>query len=152
MKKIFFVAIAAMMLTVSANAQSNTSDGKDKPDMSEMIQKRTDQMVSTYGLDSKQAEKLLELNKKYADSMPPMGGGPRPGAGDSSSSDGDRPAPPQRDGQDDGQGGGRPPRPDSSQMEAYNTELKAIIGDENYSKYETEMKNHMNRRGERPQE
>ncbi len=59
MKKIFFVAIAAMMLTVSANAQSNTSDGKDKPDMSEMIQKRTDRMVSTFGLGSKRAEKLL---------------------------------------------------------------------------------------------
>ncbi len=166
-KKTFFVALAAMLLTVNANAQSNENEGKGRPDPSEMIQKRTDEMVSTYGLDSEQAEKLLELNKKYAKNMGPKGRGPRPEPRDSAFAEGKRPAPPQQGGQNgecqappqqDGkcccQGGGpKGPQggPDKSQMEAYNTELKAIIGDENFSKYEESMKQRMKPRGEKPE-
>ena len=151
-KKTFFVALAAMTLTLCANAQSNESDGKGRPNPQEMIQKRTDEMVSTYGLNSEQAEKLLELNKKYAETMRPMNPGPRPERRDSASVNGERPAPPQQGCQNCSCQGGEPQgpqKPGNSQMEAYNTELKAIIGEENFSKYEEAMKQRMRPRGKK---
>lgn len=81
MKKIVLAIAAALMMSTSMFAQNNEQSEnrqQKRPDMKEMIQKRTDAVVKKYNLDEKQAKQLLELNTKYADTMRP-GFGPRMG-------------------------------------------------------------------------
>lgn len=141
MKKILMTLVAAMMMASTAFAQEDNTVRGTKPSTDEMAQRMTEKMVQKYGLNDTQKAKLLELNKNFASKMPRLGfhrGGPRHGrngeAGDSI----------------------RKNRPSSEQMtarrqemqqtrEEYNTQLKGIMTDEQYSKYTADEKNRLKR-------
>ena len=153
MRRILMAAVAALMLSAQAMAQTNETEGaKPKIDKTEMLKRHTDRMAKTYGLDEAQTAKLLQLNTIYAGKFGPMG---RPGMG------------PRRPGMGRPEGGEgtdsvrrrRPSREDMEKhmkemranMEAYNKELKGIMTSEQYAKYEADMKNRMARQPRRVQ-
>ena len=82
MKKM--VISMAVMLTVALGAmaqegQQTQQRQRRQFNPQEMIQRRTDATVKRYQLNEEQAQKLLELNKKYAQQMGGrFGGGGRP--------------------------------------------------------------------------
>lgn len=147
------MAIAAVMMMSVAFAQDdNNKQQPPKMDPAEMAQKQTERMTQELGLSDAQATKVLELNKKYAGKMGPGMGGPG----------GPRGKRPQADNSTDGntgataQQGERPERPkmDESKMkemkeqrEAYNKELKGILSDDQYTKYQENSKKRGGRRG-----
>ncbi len=154
MKKVFVMIAVALTFAVSASAQDNAQKQGERPkfNKTEMVQKHTNRMVERYGLNDEQAKQLLQLNTTYGGQMMgmPGGRGPRPG----------------RPGQGGPEGGpqGAPDsaqhqRPSKEQMEAmrkemdtkraaYNAELKKILTEEQYAKYEADQKNF--RPGRRP--
>lgn len=75
MKKMLVTMMAALLVSTSAIAQEEKSEKRPerKFDKTEMIKHRTDETVSRYKLNDKQAKQLLELNTKYADKMMPRG-------------------------------------------------------------------------------
>ena len=83
MKKAMMALVAAVMM--SANMAAQTEERAQMPqqpafDKAEMIKQRTEQMVKEYELSEEQAGQLLALNTEYADKMPMMmGPGPRNG-------------------------------------------------------------------------
>ncbi len=140
MKKFLMMLVAATTLMLSANAQNaDNQQGEHKQlDKTEIIQKQTDRMVERYGLSEEQAKQLLKLNTAYGGRF--MG---RPGGHG-----------PRRNGQ------GQPPvrrdsverqRPTQEQMEAmkkemtakmeaYRSEVKKIMTEGQYAKYESDLK------------
>jgi len=125
-----------------------------------MIQRRTDMVAQRYGLDDKQKEQLLELNKKYSDVMPmgPMRGGRPRGDGQmrrqgpppAGNGEGAQARPP-RGGMGQGNGPGRGPgRFDPEKMKEYEEGLKSIMTPEQYEKYEADRKQRMERMPQRP--
>jgi len=148
MKKLVYSM--ALMLALgggSAMAQEKKCDccKGEKMDKTEMSQRRTEQMTERYGLDEKQSKKLLELNKEYGDKMRPMGRPPRMRPNDNPSKE-------QMQGE---QAQERPNKEQFEEMrkkmeeerEAYNKELKKIMTDEQYAKYEQDEKNMKQPRG-----
>ena len=154
MKKTLIMIAVALTFALSVSAQSEDSKQGERPkfNKTEMIQKQTDRMAERYSLSTDQAKQLLQLNTTYSGQMMgmPGGRGPRPGG-------------PREPGQ--GIPGGAPAdsaqhqRPSKEQMEAmrkemetkrvaYNAELKKIMTDEQYAKYEADQKNF--RPGRRP--
>ena len=85
-------------------------------------------MVEKYGLNKKQAKKLLELNARYAGKMSPMEGCDRCFNKGKRPDDGSQP-PLLRDSMP------RPPRPDSEAMQAEHKEMQ-----ENMAAYRSELK------------
>lgn len=141
MKKVMLMIVAALTLTVSASAQNNDNQQaqRQRPSKTEMIQKQTDRMAERYGLSKEQAQQLLQVNTTYGDKFMHMGG----------------PRGPRMRGQ-----GQRPERRDSvahqrpskeqmeamrkemtTQMKAYKTAVKKIMTDEQFAKYEADLKN-----------
>ena len=143
MKKIVFAAIAAILVSTGAMAQQN----ENKPErrqfsQSEMIQHRTDNMVEKYKLSADQKAKLVELNTKYADKMMPRG---RRNFGPDARRQGQRPQrqlpdslKQQRPRNFNGAGNNR--EDFRKAMEEYNTQLKAILTEEQYKAYEEDQK------------
>jgi len=156
----------ALMMGSAVQAQDNKSEGKrpeKKFDKTEMVQRRTADVVKKYGLNDEQSKKLLALNTKYADKMGGPGrgdrgrhGGPgmRGARGDQKPSkdmkDGQRPSFP-RDGK-------RPEMTEEQKqkmetfrkereatMKAYDAELQQIMNAEQYKQYKADMQ----KRGER---
>jgi|GEM_PF-1375406 len=79
MKRLVLAFAAVMMMSGAAMAQGpqggpQMKDGP-RPSKEQMAKMRTDKMVKDYGLNEKQAKKVAKLNEKYAESLPPMGGG-----------------------------------------------------------------------------
>ena len=106
-----------------------------KLDKTEMVKKHTERMATKYKLDEKQAKKLLDLNTKYADKLnmgPGMGQGMGPGR------NGVRPEPKQMTDEQNKQMHERRQQRQAN-MEAYKTELKKILNDEQLKQYETDM-------------
>ena len=143
MKKLVMAVMATMMLASTAMAQE--TNGKERKQMTktEMIQQRTDGMVKRYSLSQEQAAKLLELNTQYADKLPGRGfGGPRMG----------RPH----------DGKGKVARPDSvgkgprkermnpeemkKTMQAYESELKSILTEDQFKAYQEDRQKMMQHR------
>ena len=148
MKRQFFTMLAAVLISTSAMAQEEKNEQREprKFDKTEMIKHRTDETVSRYNLNEKQAKKLLELNTKFADKMGPRGGRHH---GKHQHQAGRPPMPPK------GQKGQRPEPPmDKSKMKeqrkemeknmkAYDAELKKIMTPEQYKSYkENELAKH----------
>ena len=75
MKRIIVTMMAAMLICATAMAQDEKKEQRQprKFDKTEMVKHRTDETVSRYKLNDKQAKQLLELNTKYADKMGPRG-------------------------------------------------------------------------------
>jgi hypothetical protein len=149
MKKIIVTMMVALLVGTSALAQDSQNEQRKqrKFDKTEMIKHRTDETVSRYKLNDKQAKQLLELNTKYADKMGPRG--PRHhghhGAG----------RPPMQP-KDDKAQRPEPPKDDSKMqehrkemeetMKAYDTELKKIMTDDQYKSYQADQKKMRERR------
>lgn len=169
MKKMMMMAVFATAFTLNISAQEvkENQDGQ-RFDRTEMIQRRTEAMAKQYGLDEAQQKKLVELNKKYPQAMPFMGGrhggprgGMRQGMGNRQRPDGDNGQRPRRQMGQGGQGGhggpgfgqrgrmGRPGMPDKATMEKYNSELKTIMSEEQYKKYEADRMEALKRFNER---
>jgi hypothetical protein len=150
MKQIVMALTATLMMATAASAQDNKQQRPERRmDPSEMIQKRTDNTVKTYGLNEDQAKKLLELNKKYADKMGP---GPR---GHRHGRPGMRPGRPGHDQEADRQAMKPERRPELTAeqkekmkaareehekvREAYDAELQKIMTAEQYTQYKADM-------------
>ncbi|WP_279149270.1 DUF4890 domain-containing protein [Segatella bryantii] len=143
MKKMILTMMVALLVGTSAMAQDSQNDSRHpaKFDKTEMIKHRTDEIVSRYKLDEKQAKKLLELNTKYADKMMPRGhrhhghhGAGRP------------PMPPKGDKvqrreppKDGGKMKERRKEMEAT-MKAYDSELKKIMTDDQYNTYQDDQK------------
>lgn len=144
MKRMILAISAAMLMGSAAMAQEDGQQNKErngsKPDLTEMVKKRTDDAVSKYKLNEDQAKKLLELNTKYAKEMRPrMGRGGRGGR-----PQGDK-RPELTDEQKTKMEEGR--KKMEERRTAYDTELKAILTDEQYKSYSSDM---AKRASERP--
>lgn len=155
--------VAAVVMSSSAIAQNEQKKDNNmkRPDKTEMIQHRTDMMVNRYGLNDKQKAKLLKLNTEYADKMggPGMGmhrggRGMRPGMG--------RGQNPEMGGDAKNKDGKRPEmteeqrakmKQEMEQMrknrEQYGAELKKIMTDEQYKKFQEDEQQNRNRGGMR---
>jgi len=172
MKKLMMIAVMAVALSLNANAQQENPQMGQRMDRSEMIKMRTEAIAKQYGLDEAQQEKLLELNKQYPEAMPRMGmrgGGPRHGMGNRSGGpqgapgeNGQRPPRMRQGGGQPGQGfgrggGPRGPRggfrmPDPETMEKYNAQLKEIMTEEQFNKYQADQEEARKRFMERMQQ
>ena len=64
--------LAMIAMTTGMSAQDNSGQRHPRMNREEMVQQRTDFMAQQYGLNDVQKQQLLELNKKYADSIPMM--------------------------------------------------------------------------------
>lgn len=154
--------VAAMAMAMPAMAQGNNQQEPKKFDKTEMIKHHTDMMVKKYSLDDSQAKKLQDLNEKYADKLP-LVGGPRPGGPRHGGPGPQAGQKPKERPQIDGATGASPQMqaPDKTKAdkkreemkknrEAYDKSLKKILGDEKYAQYENDRKQMM-RRGPKPQ-
>ena len=160
MKQTILSIAALLMLSTAVMAQNGQDQrpGQQRLDRTEMIQKRTDDVVKKYGLNEEQAKQLLSLNTKFADQMGPRG--PRPdGQGMRPGNMGPRPQGndslrQQRRQRPQGEAGqqGRPQR--NNQMQAYEEELQKIMTPEQYKAYRADMEERIKQfggqRGQRP--
>lgn len=73
MKKACLALVAVICMSGAVKAQNEEKKEFRSIDKTEMIQHHTDAMVKKYQLSDKQAKLLLELNKKYADKLPMLG-------------------------------------------------------------------------------
>lgn len=162
MKKLVIAIMAGMMMTATCFAQNNDSQQRpQRMDKNEMIKMRTDRMVTEYGLDEEQAAKLKDLNTSFADKLPNMGGPRQMGPRDRNGNGNGRGM--RRGGQNlDGNSGApeqvreRPSREEMearmkemrTNMEAYNAELKKIMTEEQFQKYQENSSRRMG--GPRP--
>lgn len=144
-----------VMTTMGMSAQDNSVQGQPRVNKEEMVQRRTDYMAQQYGLDDAQKQKLLELNKEYADFIPMMG----PRRGNPGNGPMNRPARPAPGGNGNGtfqpqhrpgmgQGPGRP-HFDPEKMKEYENGLSQIMTKEQFSKYEAEKNARMERMRQR---
>lgn len=162
MKKAILTMVALVMMGGAAIAQDEQKKDNDKrmPNKTEMIQRRTDMMVNRYGLNDKQKEKLQKLNTEYADKLGGPGMGMRRGGhGGHGMRPGQRP-----------EAGGNAPsregkRPEMSEeqraqmkqqmeqmrknREAYGAELKKIMTEEQYKKFQDDEQQNRGRGGMR---
>lgn len=160
MKRLVLAIMAGMMMTATCFAQNN-NDAQQRPprmDKNEMIKMRTDRMVSEYGLNETQAAQLKDLNTNFADKLPYMGGPRQMGQrGRNGNGRG------MRQGQNTDSNSGaseqvrqRPSREEMEarmkemreNMEAYNVELKKILTEEQFKKYQENSSRRMG--GPRP--
>ena len=151
MKKLMMTMAAVVLMSASATAQ-NDKQGKHpekKFDKTEMVKKRTDEMVKRYQLNDKQAKQLLDLNTKYADKMRPHGGphhhGPKGGPDrppkDGKDVKGQRPEPPK-----DGDHKAHRQQMEET-MKAYDAELQKIMTPDQFKAYQTDMQKHREHHG-----
>lgn len=143
MKKYLLALVLLFSLSnVCVMAQEN--NGRKKMDKSELIQKQTERMAERYGLDENQTKELLDLNTQYSDKMFM---GRRVGQGNGMHRNGsmnkdsllvkERPSKEQIE---------EMMKKRTEELEAYKSGLKKIMTDAQYSKYEEDMTNMMQRR------
>lgn len=140
MKRII-IALAALFTIATTSMAQTDNTRRERPSKEEMAKQRTEAMAQQYELNADQQAKLLELNTKYAEKLPPMfmrrHHGPRPG--------GVRP-----EGVAPDNNVQRAPRMEMNQdfeqkrkemkesQEAYDNELKEIMTEEQFKKYQEE--------------
>ena len=145
MKKALVMMVTALTLTMSVSAQNdNGNQQRQRPSKTEMIQKRTDRMVERYGLNKEQAQQLLKVNTTYESQLMDGRRGPRmPGQGQRpvrrDSVERQRPSQEQMEAMR---------KEMTAKMDAYKAEVKKIMTDEQFAKYEADLKNF--RPGRRP--
>lgn len=154
MKKTFFALIAAITLSTSVMAQNEEGRRPERQQMdrTEMVKRQTERMVQEYGLNEAQAAKLQEINTSYFEKMPRMGGrrgggfgGPRGQMGQRRNTDGGNDATVQ------GENNERPSREQMearmkemrANQEAYEAELKKIMTEEQFAKYQENSQRRM---------
>lgn len=151
MKKMVLALIAAMTMTTAMTAQENNNQNRERRhfDRTEMMKKRTEQMVKTYGLNEEQAKQLEELNTKFAEKMAP-GRGFRQGG-----NRGQRPEIKEKKDMvrpDSLKGNMRPHRDMNANFEKmrqsreeYDTELQKIMTEEQFKAYKADEAKRMSR-------
>ena len=166
MKKAVLTMVALVMMGGAAIAQDEQKKDNDKrmPNKTEMIQRRTDMMVNRYGLNDKQKEKLQKLNTEYTDKLGGPGMGMRRGGhGGHGMGHGMRPGQrPEAGGNAPSREGKRPEMSEEqrAQMkqqmeqmrknrEAYGAELKKIMTEEQYKKFQDDEQQNRGRGGMR---
>lgn len=162
MRKIVMTLAAALTLSATAMAQEVKKDTcKQAADRTVMIQKRTEATAKRYGLDEEQTKKLLELNTKYDGKVAGlmMRGDFRPMRGDmqarkhgmvmDSSMMKQRLAPDSVMRKRMNPAAGKRMNMAKS-MKEYNEELRGIMTEEQYQKYEQDMQSRM-KPAKRPQ-
>lgn len=81
MKRII-IALAALFTIATTSMAQTDNTRRERPSKEEMAKQRTEAMAQQYELNADQQAKLLELNTKYAEKLPPMfmrrHHGPRP--------------------------------------------------------------------------
>lgn len=83
MKKMLLALAAVMTMSANVMAQENNQEQvqqkeqRQRPDQTEMVKRRTQQMAERYKLNETQAAQLLELNTRFAGKMGPTMGGQR---------------------------------------------------------------------------
>ena len=158
-----FTMVAAVMMSsaVMAQDEQKKDNNKQRPNKTEMIQRRTEMMAGRYGLNDKQKKDLLKLNTEYADKMGRPGMGMHRGGRGMRSGMG-RGQHPEMGGEGKSNGGKRPEmseeqrakmKQEMEQMrknrEQYAAELKKIMNDEQYKKYQEDEQQNRNRGGMR---
>lgn len=139
MKKVILAVATVFAFTLSMNAQSEERGERRGPSQEVMIQRQTDMMADSLGLTSDQKESLLALNTEYSSQMMPQRP-PRRMENDSFD-ESSRPEPPSQEDMDNQR------KAMEEARESYNAELKKILTDEQYAKYEQMQKNKQPRGG-----
>ncbi len=152
MKKMMLALVALFTMSVAAMAQND--NGQRRMDPKEMAKAQADRMADRYGLNDEQAAKVEALNVEFAGKLRPQGG-PRRGGGQRPQG----PRPEAGNGQHvDGQTGATAPNREEMEarrkemqanQEAYREGLKAIMTEEQFAKYEEDMKRMQEQRGRR---
>lgn len=126
MKKIILSLIALFAMTTAVLAQDeaqNNQQRRQRMDPTQMIERRTQQLVETYKLSEEQAKQVKELNEKFFRNM------------------GQR----QR-----GENAGEQQRPRGANfMTEYNEGLKKILTEEQYKAYQADAEKMRQNRGNR---
>lgn len=127
MKKMLLAMVAVLAMSTSAFAQEKQCKEQCGKccDTTQVKQDRTDRMVKRYNLTDKQADKLRKLNEEYADKFP------------------------MRRQQADKKDFAAKREEMKKVREAYDKELKDIMGDETFAKYQQDRKMRMHRGGHR---
>lgn len=143
MKK-YLLAFVLLFSLSNLCVMAQENNGRKKMDKSEFIQKQTERMAEWYGLDENQTKELLDLNTQYSNKMFM---GRRVGPGNGMHRNGamnkdslrikERPSKEQIE---------EMMKKRTEELEAYKSGLKKIMTDAQYSKYEEDMKNMMQRR------
>lgn len=143
MKK-YLLAFVLLFSLSNLCVMAQENNGRKKMDKSEFIQKQTERMAERYGLDENQTKELLDLNTQYSNKMFM---GRRVGPGNGMYRNGamnkdslrikERPSKEQIE---------EMMKKRTEELEAYKSGLKKIMTDAQYSKYEEDMKNMMQRR------
>lgn len=153
MKKIILSLIAVMAISLTAVAQGENRQRGQRMDPTEMIKRRTQQMVERYNLSDEQAAALQALNEKSMAQMGQrMGNGQRAERNDSVAPrkrDGNRERGQRGEGMQRGNRGGQ--RGGFGAFnEEYNNELQKILTPEQYKAYTEDMQKMRERMGQRP--
>ena len=143
MKKMVLTIMAAFIMTNVAMSQENKVEGRKQMTETEMAEHRTERMAKKFGLNEEQKAKLLQLNKEFAGKMPGRGFGR-----------------PQRMGRPS-ETPKREVRPDSldkkhmiervnpqemrKNIEAYDSQLKNILNEQQFKDYMSEREKMMKR-------
>ena len=155
------VLVLFTSLSMVAQEQDNQERRGPRFSREQMVEMRTNDMATQYGLDDQQKQKLLELNKQYPEAMPfmrpggmrggqrgqgmrgPRGNGqdrvqgaPREGAPRGEAGQGQRPRPSM---------GQRPRMADKETLEKYDQQLQQIMTQEQYTKFQADRKAQMER-------
>jgi len=152
MKKTILMMALALTGVLGMSAQDlQQKEQRPRFDRSEMMERRVNEMAERYNLSDAQKQKLMELNKRFADKMMPprprggMNGGAQPGRG-------------VRQGRPDGvtsASSQAQPRKDSDEAQrkkemratrkAYEKELKGILTPKQWKAYQKDRKNRSKR-------
>lgn len=143
MKK-YLLAFVLLFSLSNLCVMAQENNGRKRMDKSEFIQKQTERMAERYGLDENQTKELLDFNTQYSNKMFM---GRRVGPGNGMQRNGamnkdslrikERPSKEQIE---------KMMKKRTEELEAYKSGLKKIMTDAQYSKYEEDMKNMMQRR------
>lgn len=157
MKRII-MAFAALLIVGSATmAQTSDSRKVGKPDRSEIIKKRTEVIALKYGLNEEQKAKLLDLNTRYSGNMRMGERGDhrmtQVKRGDVNKMTAKRDTTMKRQAPKAASGekttGKRPQPAMGNSMQKYNEELKTIMTDEQFAKYNEDMRKRNDLMGKR---
>lgn len=148
MKRMIMAFAALLIVGTATMAQTSDSTKSGKPDRSEIIKKRTEVVALKYGLNEEQKAKLLDLNTKYSGKMRMGKRSDRrmnqvkreslnkmTAKRDSTMA---RQAPKAASGNKTI--GKRPRLTMENSMQKYNEELKTIMTDEQFAKYNKDMR------------
>ncbi len=155
MKKIILALVAVFALSMSVQAQEEKKERPEMPNQEEMVQRMTDMMAENLGLSADQKEAVLAINKEYAGKLMPQMHHPRGPKPDGEN--GEKPenfgekleqAPEAFEHDVEGAADKAEGKVEAEKArEEYKEALKAVLTEEQLSKYE-EMEKGMNHRGD----